>query len=139
MDTLSPGQRSELMAKVRAVDTHPEIAVRKLVSRLGYRYHLHRKNLPGTPDLVFSGLKKVIFVHGCFWHQHHCPEGQRRPKSKKAFWAQKLESNIRRDRHQLLTLRRLGWHVLVIWECQTRAKHLENLAVRIQRFLDKQT
>ena len=137
MDSLTPEQRSKLMAKVRAVDTLPELVVRKTIFRLGYRYRLHGKNLAGKPDIVFPSLKKVIFVHGCFWHQHKCPYGQRRPKSKRNFWTRKLEGNIKRDSRQLSALRRLGWDVLVIWECQTRAKRFERLAVRIQRFLNK--
>jgi DNA mismatch endonuclease (patch repair protein) len=137
MDPLTPEQRSRQMARVRAVDTGPELIVRKTIFRLGYRYRLHSSKLPGRPDLVFPRLKKVVFVHGCFWHQHSCPNGQRRPKSKKRFWTRKLDDNIRRDRRQKLALRRLGWEVLVIWECETRPRRITRLAGAIQQFLNK--
>lgn len=137
MDPLTPEQRSELMGRVRAVDTRPEMIVRKTTFKLGYRFRLHSAKLPGKPDLVFPSLKKVIFVHGCFWHQHKCSNGQRRPKSKKSFWTRKLDDNIRRDRLQVSALRRLGWDVLVIWECETRPKRLKHLECAIRRFLVK--
>lgn len=134
MDTISPKQRSEVMAKVRSKNTRPEMVVRRLVHGLGYRYRLHRKDLPGTPDLVFPGRSKVIFVHGCFWHRHaDCPLA-RLPKSRQEFWVPKLAGNADRDAKQIQALRRLGWSVMTIWECEVR--DLGKLERRIRRFLD---
>lgn len=135
-DTLTPEQRSERMSRVRASDTKPEMRVRRLVHGLGYRYRLHRKNLPGKPDLVFPGRKKVIFVHGCFWHRHpdpNCPLA-RLPKSRLDFWLPKLEGNRERDERNAAKLKELGWQLLVIWECQLKDE--EKLAKRIKKFLE---
>lgn len=122
------------MSLVRCKDTRPEMLVRRLVHSLGYRYRLHVRDLPGAPDLVFPRFKAVLFVHGCFWHQHSCTNGNRMPKSRVAFWRAKLEGNKARDQRQRQRLRRLGWRVLVVWECQLR--DLEKLAGRIATFLD---
>ncbi len=110
MDTLSPAQRSERMSRVKSRDTKPELAVRRLVHSMGYRYRLHGK-LPGRPDLVFAARRKVIFVHGCFWHRHSGCPNCRLPKSRLAFWKPKLEANKKRDRKNQQSLRRLGWDV----------------------------
>jgi DNA mismatch endonuclease (patch repair protein) len=118
-DKLSPARRSANMSKIRSTDSAPELKVRRLAFKLGYRYRLHRADLPGKPDLVFAGLKKVIFVHGCFWHQHKdCREG-RVPGSNKAYWTSKLQRNVRRDVEAQSALKAAGWSSLVIWECQT--------------------
>ena len=121
-DNLNESERSERMRRIRAKDTRPEIAVRRLVYGLGYRYRLHRGDLPGKPDLVFSGRKKAIFVNGCFWHQHPEPDCKlaRLPKSRLDFWRPKLEGNAIRDKKNLAALSGLGWSVLVVWECQLR-------------------
>ena len=123
------------MSRVRGRDTKPEMLVRRLTHRMGYRYRLHRRGLPGSPDLVFPSRMKVIFVHGCFWHQH--PDSAcklaRLPKSKLDFWGPKLETNRERDERNLVLLAELGWDVLVIWECQT--KNREELQARIGEFL----
>jgi len=132
-DPLSPSDRSALMARIRAKNTGPELAVRKLVFSLGYRYRLHRADLPGKPDLVFPGRAKVIFVHGCFWHQHACGRYSI-PKSRTRFWKEKLDGNKRRDANNVRRLRALGWRSLVLWECQLR--DLEKVTWRIERFLD---
>lgn len=133
MDTLSPAERSIRMSLVRSRDTRPEMIVRRLVHRFGYRYRLHRRDLPGTPDLAFVSLHKAIFVHGCFWHQHQCPAGNRCPKSRVKFWKEKLMGNKARDRRAITKLRRMGWDILVLWECEvTNAKQLE---ARLKRFL----
>ncbi|HET6841399.1 MAG TPA: very short patch repair endonuclease [Candidatus Angelobacter sp.] len=116
MDTLTPKQRSERMSLVSHKDTGPELIVRRIVYSLGYRYRLHVRSLPGTPDLVFTKRRKIIFIHGCFWHRH--PRCGRLPKSNKRFWLDKLEQNRKRDLSNLRKLRRNGWKVLVIWECQ---------------------
>jgi len=107
--------------------------VRRSAHAMGYRFRLHRRDLPGTPDLVFPKLKAVIFVHGCFWHRHSCPAGGRIPKSRIDFWKKKLEGNIARDRRNILALRRDGWRVLIIWECETQ--NAKKLGLRIARFL----
>jgi len=133
MDTLTHEQRSERMSLVRSKDTKPELAVCRLVSSLRYRYRKHVRALPGAPDLVFTGRRKVIFVHGCFWHRHACVLG-RMPKSREEFWRPKLEGNRVRDRRTVRQLRDEGWCVLVIWECQTA--NLDRLARRVRKFLD---
>lgn len=135
MDTLTPKQRSERMSRVRAKDTKPEMMVRRLVHSMGYRYRLHVAALPGRPDLVFPGRKAVVFVHGCFWHRHTGCKLARLPKSRLDFWAPKLEANRQRDTAVLRSLRKSGWRVLVVWECQT--KQPEALARRLRRFLDR--
>lgn len=134
MDTLTPEQRSERMARVRGKDTRPEMIVRRLLHGMGYRYRLHVRDLPGTPDIVFPSRGKIIFVHGCFWHRHRCKNGQRLPKSRRAFWRAKLEGNKARDARTRRKLRRLGWDVLVVWECQL--KNIERLERRLRMFLD---
>lgn len=123
------------MSRVRGRDTKPEMLVRRLTHGMGYRYRLHRRGLPGSPDLVFPSRMKVIFVHGCFWHQHLDPGCKlaRLPKSKLDFWGPKLETNRERDERNLVLLAELGWDVLVIWECQT--KNREELQARIGEFL----
>jgi DNA mismatch endonuclease, patch repair protein len=123
--------RSENMRQIRSKDTAPELIVRKLVYRLGYRYRLHRTDLPGKPDLVFSAKQKVIFVHGCFWHQHRCIN--RMPQSNQTYWVPKLARNKARDARNMRELRASGWNVLVIWECET--KNTDVLAKVIRRFL----
>lgn len=121
-DKLSPAARSENMRRIRGRDTKPELLVRKLLHSLGYRYRIHRRDLPGTPDLVFAGRKKIIFVHGCFWHGHDandCPD--RRPvKSNTSYWNPKIEGNVARDHRQVAALMGAGWDVAVIWDCETR-------------------
>ncbi|MHA7777098.1 very short patch repair endonuclease [Roseibium sp. M-1] len=122
VDKLSPERRSKNMAAIRSKNMKPEMVVRQLVHSLGYRYRLHKKGLPGKPDLVFSPRNKVIFVHGCFWHQHddpNCLDG-RLPKTRPEYWLPKLEKNINRDKTNLEQLTKLGWKSLVIWECETK-------------------
>jgi len=123
------------MSRVRGRDSKPEMLVRRLTHGMGYRYRLHQRGLPGSPDLVFPSRMKVIFVHGCFWHQHldaGCKLA-RLPKSKLDFWGPKLETNRERDERNLVLLAELGWDVLVIWECQT--KNREEMQARIGEFL----
>jgi DNA mismatch endonuclease (patch repair protein) len=112
--------RSRTMRAVRARDTAPEMAVRRMAHGLGYRFRLHRADLPGRPDLVFPGRRKAIFVHGCFWHGHECPRGARAPKTNEEYWRGKIARNVARDAASLLALDALGWSVLVIWECELR-------------------
>ena len=132
VDHISSEHRSLLMGRIRGQDTKPEMQVRCLVHGMGFRYRLHRQDLPGTPDLVFSKRKKAIFVHGCFWHQHDCPRGSR-PTSNQEFWNSKLDKNIQRDTENISKLEALGWTVLVVWECET--KNTEQLVSRIRSFL----
>ena len=136
MDTLTAEERSKRMALVKSKDTKPEMRVRRLIHGMGYRYRLHSHTLPGNPDLVFAGRRKVIFVHGCFWHRHRCAMGDRMPKSRLMFWRQKLRDNERRDRAVQRRLRKAGWSVAVVWECETLPRRLNRLAIRLKRFLD---
>jgi DNA mismatch endonuclease (patch repair protein) len=131
MDRLSKTQRSENMRRIRSRDTHPEMVVRRAAHRLGYRFRLHVKNLPGKPDLTFASKKRVIFVHGCFWHQHSkCREG-RLPDSRLEYWVPKLARNVARDKEHVASLRRLGWKVLTLWECQvTNGDSLERMLMK---------
>ena len=122
------------MRAVKSRDTGPEMLVRRLVHRMGYRYRLYRKGLPGRPDLVFPGRRKVIFVHGCFWHQHDCPHGSRLPKSNQDYWHPKLARNKERDTENHARLLEQGWDVLTIWQCQTKDPSV--LQERIQQFLE---
>ncbi len=113
-------QRSRTMRAVKDRNTTPELAVRSMVHRMGYRFRLHRKDLPGEPDLVLPRLKKVIFVHGCFWHGHNCARGARTPKTNVAYWQRKIERNRERDRQHIVALKVAGWNVVVVWECELR-------------------
>ncbi len=132
-DRITPAQRSALMAKIRSKDTKPELAVRSMVHRAGYRYRLYRSDLPGKPDLVFPARRKVIFVHGCFWHQQgRCRLS--RPASNVEFWEAKFARNKKRDRSVLRRLRRAGWSAYVVWEC--KLKDRDRLLAAIERFLD---
>lgn len=123
------------MAAIRSKGMKPERIVRSLVHRMGYRYRLHRKGLPGKPDLVFGPRRKVIFVHGCFWHQHDDPACKiaRKPKSNQGYWDEKLARNVARDKRNQAGLEAQGWSVLIIWECET--KDVEALKGSLQRFL----
>ena len=133
-DVLTPEQRRLCMSRIRGKGTKPEMAVRKLLHALGYRYRLHRRDLPGCPDLVFAGRKMVIFVHGCFWHRHRCRNGRVTPATRPEFWQTKLDGNKARDVINRRRLRKLGWKVLVIWECWTRNPAL--LKRKLCNFLD---
>ncbi len=113
-------KRSANMRAIRAKDTTPELLTRKALFAMGCRFRLHQRDLPGRPDIVLPRFRSVIFVHGCFWHRHRCRNGRATPKSNAEFWRKKFEQNVDRDRRQKQLLRRLGWRVLVVWECQTR-------------------
>jgi DNA mismatch endonuclease (patch repair protein) len=118
VDSIDPAARSAVMAKVRGKNTRPELIVRKMLFAAGYRYRLHVRKLPGSPDLVFASRKKVIFVHGCFWHRHDDCAAARMPKSSVEFWSDKLNGNKARDARVRQELSRAGWQVLVVWECE---------------------
>ena len=119
MDRFDSATRSRMMASVRSKNTKPEMRVRKTAHRIGYRYRLHRKDLPGKPDLVFPSRRIALFVHGCFWHGHPCKRGDRMPATNVDYWREKIARNQRRDTANRLLLRELGWTPVVIWECQT--------------------
>lgn len=134
-DVFGAEKRSAIMRAVKSSDTAPERAVRAAVRALGYgrRYRLNGAHLPGKPDLVFTSLGKVVFVHGCFWHGHDCARGARRPKDNAAYWTQKISRNRARDAGALRELRNEGWSSLVIWECETR--DAATLSRRLAKFL----
>lgn len=132
-DTRTPEQRRRIMKSVGTQNTGPELVVRRLVCRLGYRYRLHYPALPGRPDLAFLGRKKAIFIHGCFWHNHGCSKGKA-PKSRLDYWKPKLDANRARDVRQLSDLALLGWSVLTIWQCELA--DLASLEARIVDFLE---
>lgn len=117
-DRLTPEARSALMSRIRGKDTKPELAVRRMLHAMGYRFRLHRKDLPGRPDIVFPGRRKVIFVHGCFWHGHEGCRHAARPSTRADFWAAKIAGNRARDGRNLVSLRDAGWGPLVLWECE---------------------
>ena len=122
------------MARIRGQNTQPEVAVRRLLHARGYRFRLHRRDLPGTPDICFPGRKKAIFVHGCFWHRHQGCSRMTTPKTRTSFWEDKFRQNVVRDRVNITALAELGWGVMVVWECE--ARNLEMLARRLVGFLD---
>ena len=135
-DKISASGRSQNMAAIRSEDTKPELLVRCLAHRLGFRFRLHRKDLPGSPDLVFVARRKIIFVHGCFWHQHpksSCLDA-RHPKSNVNYWSPKLDRNVAREHQSKRTLQLLGWKVLVVWDCET--KDAGRLSARLKTFLE---
>ena len=120
MDTLTKQERSERMRRIRGRDTSPERQVRSILHRMGYRFRLHAKDLPGRPDIVLPRFRTVIQVHGCFWHRHRGCKVATIPKSNTAFWQAKFEANVARDRRNAARLRRQGWSVITVWECQVR-------------------
>ncbi len=122
MDVYGVEKRSQVMRAVKSQDTNPEMIVRRLLHQAGFRYRLHRKDLPGKPDLVFPGRKKIIFVHGCFWHQHSGCRFADRPATRQDYWNAKLNRNVERDAKNQEMLIQNGWKLLIIWECQTRDK-----------------
>ena len=133
VDVHTKRQRSYNMSQIRSKNTKPEILVRSLVHRMGFRYRLHQSNLPGKPDLVLTRHHKVIFVHGCFWHIHNCRYGRVTPKTNPKFWQTKRGGNVERDRKNIKQLRKADWKVLIIWECQTRK--IDKLTKKLEIFL----
>lgn len=144
-DTVDSQKRSEMMSRIRGRDTKPEIIVRRIAHRLGFRFRIHRRDLPGCPDIVFPRYRAVIMVHGCFWHRHPGCRYAYTPKTRVRFWKDKFESNVVRDRRNETALHELGWRVLVIWECETKdlgaleARIKEHLAVPDGRRAEPQT
>lgn len=135
VDRLTVARRSALMSRVRSCNTGPELLVRRISHRLGYRFRLHRKDLPGTPDLVFPKLRCVIFVHGCFWHRHTNCKKASMPKSRVAFWKSKFKRNVERDLEAARALRKMNWKVLIVWQCQL--KNTDRLQAKIEKFLSQ--
>lgn len=129
MDTFSPEQRSEIMRRVRSTNTVPERKVRSLLHRLGFRFRLHRKDLPGKPDIVLPKYSSIVFVHGCFWHRHAGCINATTPASNQKYWLPKFKRTLERDQKNQMELNRLGWNVIVVWECELR--ELDRLAVRL--------
>lgn len=134
-DVFDQRARSEVMRAVRSRDTSPERTVRRIVSSLGVRYRLQGRKLPGNPDLVVTRLRKVVFVHGCFWHRHACRKGRSMPATRVAFWQAKFDRNTARDREVRRELRRAGWQSLVVWECQLTPQRIERTTERLRKFL----
>ena len=132
-DVFTPQQRSAVMARVKGKNTKPELKLRRLAHAMGYRFRLHRKDLPGSPDLVFPGRRAVIFVHGCFWHGHDCPRGARQPKQNAEYWIAKIARNRSRDAAAQAALTEQGWRVGVFWECEMKNPDL--LAAQLKAFL----
>jgi len=130
MDIVSKEKRSEIMSRIRGADTKPEKAVRSLLHALGYRFRLHRRDLPGTPDVVLPKYRTVVMVNGCFWHRHTCKAGSKTPKSNVEFWESKFERNVERDARVAAGLCELGWKVVTVWECEVR--DIEALAARLE-------
>lgn len=133
MDVLTPAQRHLNMSRIRGKDTQPELVVRSHIHGFGYRFTLHRSDLPGKPDIVLPSRKKIIFVHGCYWHMHNCRYGRVQPKTNARFWHEKRTATVRRDRLARERLRRAGWSVFTVWECWTRVP--ETLDGRLLGFL----
>ena len=134
-DTFTKQERSRLMSSIRSKNTRPEIIVRSALHRIGFRFRLHQKNLPGTPDIVLAKYRALIFVHGCFWHQHEGCKSARLPKSNRGYWLPKLRRNVQRFKETKSQLKSMGWEVFVIWECETRSLNaimLEELAQKIR-------
>ena len=134
MDIVTPEKRSLMMGGIRGKNTKPEMVVRRALHALGFRFRLHRKDLPGSPDLVLPKHRKVVFVHGCFWHGHECRAGRNRPASQKPYWEAKLERTRQRDVLNIVRLQAQGWSILTIWECELRSA--DRLAQRLRSFLE---
>lgn len=136
MDVHSPEKRSYNMSRIKGKDTKPEIMVRRWLWSKGYHYRLHRKDLPGKPDIVFPGRKKAIFVHGCFWHKHEC-KYFKWPQTNPEFWEEKINRNIVRDQRNYRSLDDKGWRYFIIWECELKSADRESLWRRLESFLEK--
>ena len=132
-DVVDAETRSRMMAGIRGRDTKPELIVRRVLHRLGFRFRLHRRDLPGSPDIVLPRHRTVVLVHGCFWHVHSCSKGRVKPKTRAEFWENKRQGNVRRDRRVVRRLRRDTWHVITVWECQTQ--DVDRLASRLEHAL----
>lgn len=135
MDKYSKQKRTQIMSNISGKNTKPEILIRKIAHSLGYRFRLHKKELPGKPDIAFPKYKKVVFVNGCFWHGHKNCNRSKLPVTHKKFWQQKIEGNIKRDRANYKALKKLGWSYLIIWQCSITKSNTAKLEVNISKFL----
>lgn len=136
-DVVSPAKRSQMMSGIRGKNSAPELLVRKALFAMGHRYRLHRRDLPGMPDIVMSGRKIAIFVHGCFWHAHQGCKYAKMPSTRIEFWTTKLNGNVDRDQRAATKLAEMGWRVLIVWECSTRdAEAVANLPKALRRWID---
>jgi DNA mismatch endonuclease (patch repair protein) len=133
VDHLSPEQRSWNMSRIRSRDTRPEIIVRSMLHRAGYRFRLHCQHLPGSPDVVLPKFKTAVFIHGCFWHRHAGCKLASMPKSRSDFWQKKFDANVRRDHEQFASLSAIGWYVHVLWECQIKSNPSNTVGQLIQQ------
>ena len=133
-DIFAPEKRHEIMQNVKTKNTAPEIKLRSLLHKNGFRFRVNRKDLHGKPDIVLPKYRAVIFVHGCFWHGHDCPRGQR-PQTNADFWNQKIDRNVIRDKSDVSLLESLGWRVLIVWECEIKKKNEAVLLSRVKEFL----
>ena len=133
-DVHTPEQRSRNMAAIRSRNTAPEMKVRRALHAAGFRFRLHRRDLPGHPDIVLPKFQTVVFVHGCFWHMHRCPYGKPQPMTNSGFWSQKRMGNVERDKKNIRALRASGWRVYTIWECQTR--NSQQLQAQIHKLIN---
>ncbi|NGP89191.1 very short patch repair endonuclease [Fodinibius halophilus] len=136
-DIFSEDKRSEIMSNIGSKDTKPELFIRSLTHRMGYRFRLHRKDLPGTPDLVFPKYNSVIFVHGCYWHGHEDCKKASIPDTNTEFWKNKIQKNIDRDHRNYKELEELGWEYLIIWQCEIREENIPELKKKIDSFLQE--
>ncbi|MFP4546918.1 MAG: very short patch repair endonuclease [Fidelibacterota bacterium] len=136
MDVFSKDKRSEIMSNISDSNTKPEIIVRSILHKMGYRFRLHKKNLPGKPDIVLPKHRKIIFVHGCFWHSHENCRRSKRPSTNTKFWSKKLDSNKKRDKKILKQLKDIGWKVLIVWTCEINK--IENLKNKLKMFLNEE-
>lgn len=136
-DVLTRQQRSRCMSAIHYKNTTPEVLVRSMLRSFPCRYSVNDPSLPGKPDIVFKGRKKVIFVHGCFWHRHNCRAGRSVPSTRTKFWTDKLKENKTRDRRQISKLRRMGWGVMIIWQCELKGAKARNVLARVLSFLEK--
>lgn len=134
VDQVNSATRRRIMQSVGTRNTGPEIQVRKALYRQGYRYRLHRRDLPGSPDIVLPGKRKIVLVHGCYWHGHGCAKGKL-PKSRVEYWSEKIAANKARDAANLRALRRLAWSVIVVWQCELR--NIESVTTRLDKFLSR--
>lgn len=135
MDIFSTKKRSQIMSKISGKNTKPEINIRKIAHSLGYRFRLHKKDLPGKPDIVFRKYKKVIFVNGCFWHGHKNCKRSKLPTTNSKFWKDKIEGNKKKDRSNYIRLKKLGWNYLIIWQCKIKTADKEKIKNQIKSFL----
>ncbi len=136
VDIFSKQKRSEIMSKIKSKNTKPELLIRKLLYQKGYRYRLHKQNLPGKPDMVFGKLKKLIFINGCFWHGHKCGKNIS-PENNKLFWKNKIEKNKKRDNENFNKLKAMGWKCLIVWQCEIKLKNLNLLLKKLISFLEE--